>query len=252
MDFSVPTPRQPDVDEWIHDQDVNKFIESLQSVCRILSQTATIKPIIEYWVRSKLSLEIEFNDYHSSRITELQNSWFESLRIKKAVDGMPEQDRNKKIAVNYLAMEWAKEQWSYNIESIYLDQKNSLDRVKCCLVRVSNKNFALELYHRIKASELSFADASMQFGEGPETTSNGELPLQPVSGLPYGLNSIVARMKPDTLAMPARLGEKYAIVRLIERVDCPLNSDTEQLILQKQLEAWIRCVALKIYESSLC
>ena len=66
-------------------------------------------------------------------------------------------------------MEWAKEQWSYNTESIYLDQKDSLDRVKCSLVRVANKNFALELYHRIKASEISFSDASMEFGEGPET-----------------------------------------------------------------------------------
>ena len=252
MDFSIPTPRQPDVDEWIQNQDVNNFIESLKSVFGILSQTATVKPIIEYWVRSKLSLEIELDNHHSSRITALQDSWFESMRTKNAVDGMPEQDRKKKIAVNYLAMEWAKEQWSYNTESIYLDQKDSLDRVKCSLVRVANKNFALELYHRIKASEISFSDASMEFGEGPETKSNGELPLQPVSSLPYGLNSVVIRMKPGSLAMPARLGEKYAIVQLIERIDCPLNSDTEGLIIQKQLEAWIRCVALKIYDSSLC
>ena len=97
MDFSIPTPRQPDVDEWIQNQDVNNFIESLKSVFGILSQTATVKPIIEYWVRSKLSLEIELDNHHSSRITALQDSWFESMRTKNAVDGMPEQDRKKKL-----------------------------------------------------------------------------------------------------------------------------------------------------------
>jgi hypothetical protein len=195
-------------------------------------------------VRTEVSKEFtpsELEVYDSS-LNTLQGDWFKSLVRRNASDGMPFEDRKEKIRVNFLSFEWARRNWNFKTESIFLDNKSNLDTIKCGLLRVSSKNLAIEIYHRIKAGELSLEEASNHFGEGPEKNTGGLLNFSKLKDLPYGLDKIVVRVEPGQITMPMRLADKFAIVKVLEKTNCVLDSATEALILQNQLDLWIGAV----------
>ena len=244
MMFLEDVPVQPDPKDWLESRDYSQCIEGISGMKSLLVQTATIKPLLEYWVRSEVSKEFtpsELELYDPS-LNTLQADWLRTLEKRNASDGMPLEDRKEKIRVNFLSLEWAKKNWNFKTESIFLDNKRNLDTVKCGLIRVSSKNLAIEIYHRIKAGELSLEEASTHFGEGPESDICGLLKVSKLRDLPYGLDRIVARADPGQITMPMRLSDKFAIVQVLEKSNCVLDSATETLILQNQLDLWIGAV----------
>ena len=76
-----------------------------------------------------------------------------------------------------------------------MQKKNTLDRACCRILRISDKNFANELYHRVLAKETSFEDAARQFGEGPERLQGGLIPMQPLLSMPFGLGVVLERLR---------------------------------------------------------
>ena len=76
-----------------------------------------------------------------------------------------------------------------------------------------------------------------QYGIGSEAKKLGQLPVQSIKSLPYGLEKIVYKMKPGSLALPTRLGENFAIIYLEQKHDTPLDPSTENKILQSLLDS---------------
>jgi hypothetical protein len=244
MNFILETPGDPDPHDWLEARDYSNCVQATRLIKSQLVQTATLKPVLEYWIREQVSAD--FSDTilasFAGTLQTLVDNWIQSLKSKNASDGMSLDDRKSKIAVNFLSIEWARNKWSFKTESIYLDNKKNLDTVTCRLLRVSTKNLALELYHRMKAGEISFETASTDFGVGNEVSTQGLLKECTLSDLPYGLEKIAFKLDDNVISMPMRLGDKFAMVQIVDKKNCILNSHTETLILQKQLDLWVGSV----------
>ena len=246
MSLNLALPTDPDIEGWLADKAVEELREHMAPLKSLLFETAAIKLLAEQWVRNEIVKTFPLDETQAGKVKSLVDNWYAKLSEKGGTDPMPELHRSNKIKSNFVCLEWARSQWFAKVESIYLENRSNLDIFQCSLLRCKNKNLALEIYHQIKAGELTFAGASAQFGHGPEAKNGGRLGSLPLSSLPYGLEKIVVKMSPGDLSMPSRLGSDFALIALESRTDCPLNSNTESRIYQQLLDLWVSSVADKI------
>ena len=122
-----------------------------------------------------------------------------------------------KLRVGPAAARWCKEQWGHRLDSLFLQTKNQLDRASCRLIRLRNKSLATELYHRIKAKEVSFAEAAREFGEGPEKHKDGLITLRPLGSMPFGLAPVLDSPKPGTIKPTVTPRQRF-LSRGVDRV----------------------------------
>ena len=249
MIWSLSAPDHPSPQDWLRSTDIDSLSDQISLILPLLIQTATLTPVLEYWIRREISNSYKLTE-KQVEINSLHDDWSKGME-QKSLKTKCLQNLVRKIAVNFACMAWARDEWGHMIESIYLENKSFMDTVKCNLLRVESKNLAIELYHQIKNDEITFADASRQFGIGKEAKKLGELPTQPIKSLPYGLEKIVGKLTPGTLAMPTRLGENFAIIYLAAKSDTRLDTSTENQILQNLLDSWIHTVA-SLVSRQLC
>ena len=130
---------------------------------------------------------------------------------------------------------WSNQQWGHRLESIYLENKESLDRVTFEMLRVSNQNLAAELYYRLMAKEQSFQQLSWDYGEGPEKNHAGKFQNQCLKDLPAGISPLLRRMKPNEPAKPRKFGKFFVILNLVQIKSAQYDENMKDYLLKNQL-----------------
>ena len=138
---------------------------------------------------------------------------------------------------------WAHQQWGHRLESFYLVKKEQLDTVSCRMIRVKSKEFAFELYHRLSANEVPFEDLSARFGKGRERYHEGRFDARPLSELPTGLATILAKLTPGELTQPLKVGNLFALVELITYSPAVLDDSTKSTLCDWALSEWLEGMA---------
>ena len=111
---------------------------------------------------------------------------------------------------------WMLQEWGHRLETLYLRDKEGLDRVSFDMLRVKNKYLAAELYYRLMANEQSFQQLSWKYGEGPERDHAGIFKNKYFKDLPNGMPELLRRMKPNETAKPRAFGNYYLVIKLKE------------------------------------
>ena len=138
---------------------------------------------------------------------------------------------------------WTRSNWDHLVSSVYLERKNSLDKASCNLIRVKDKNLALELYYRVKEEEESFTDISYQFGKSPERESGGLITLRSLEALPYGLSAVLPKIKVGECSKPFRIGSDFGFVQLLKFQSASLDEPTRLFILEEMFNHWLNDVS---------
>ena len=145
------------------------------------------------------------------------------------------QSNSFKNQVDSVIKEWSNQQWGHRLESIYLENKENLDRVTFEMLRVSNQNLAAELYYRLMAKEQSFQQLSWDYGEGPEKKHAGKFQDQCLKDLPAGISPLLRRMKPNEPAKPRRFGKFFVILNLVQISSAQYDQNMKDYLLENQL-----------------
>ena len=132
-----------------------------------------------------------------------------------------------------------------------MQKKSDIDRASCRLIRISDKDLATELYHRIKAKETSFEDVARKYGEGTERLQGGLIPMQAMSSMPYGLAPLLERLKPSEVSTPLRLGQGFCMVELLKLTPSKLDESTADMLLREQFKLWVNSV-VEVLDADLC
>ena len=244
MSNSTPTPAapfEPDPQHWLTPERLALLQQQLGSGATLLRQAGLWRAALGYWVRWQASLEAEWPaDEEQACLEDLTQQWQAKHTLKVA--GFSAAELQAKLRVGPAVARWSRQQWGHRLESLYLQRKSQLDRASCRLLRLKDKNLAVELYHRIKGAETSFEQAAREFGEGPERLQGGFLPLQPLERMPFGLAPLLQRLEPGRLSMPLRLDPGFCLVQLEQFQSSQLDGATEELLLAEQLRLWIDAV----------
>ena len=238
--FSVP-PAEPDPSHWLSDTRL-KLLEQHLGICApTLRQAGLWRAALGYWVRWQASLDAVWPaDEEKAVLVQLEDDWLSRNSLSEACLDIDE--LRSKLRVTPAVQLWSRQQWGHRLETLYLQSKSKLDRASCRLLRLSNKNLAQELYHRVKAGEASFEAVARQFGEGPERTQGGLMPIMPLGEMPFGLAPLLERLEPGKLSNPLRLNQGFCLVQLEIFKPSKLDPPTEELLLAEQLRLWIDSV----------
>ena len=232
-------------------QRVDLLRSQFEPVSSLLRQSGLLRPALGYWVRWQASLEADWPaDDEQTRLDELVQSWLSKNNLEEI--GLSTDELRAKLRVTPAVLRWSRQQWSNRLDTLYLQRKSQLDRASCRLLRLRDKNLAMELYHRIKAGETSFEKAARDFGMGPERHKGGYLPLQSLENMPYGLAPLLERLQPGSLSMPLRLDPGFCLVQLVSFQPSELDTATEDLLLVEQLRLWIDAVVTALIADINC
>ena len=221
-------PAEPDPKEWIQERSKDPTLEKLSKSMDFLKDAGLWKAALSYWIKLEIVTGVNWDEKtQKNKIDFLENSWLQSNTLKKSK--ITKEELRKSLYDQAACSYWYHKQWEHRADSLYLQKKNTLDRASCRLLRISDKNFANELYHRIKAEETSFEEAARQYGEGPERFQGGLIPMQPLLNMPFGLAPVLERLKIKEVSTPLRLGKIFCLVELLKfspsKLVCSLVTD---------------------------
>ncbi len=234
-------PSEPDQREWI-DRRINDT--ALQKLCDskdLLKDAGVWLATLGHWTRLQIVTEATWDqEEENDAIGTLESLWLEKNKLEDA--NLTREELKSKLKISAACTHWSQEKWGHRIDSLYLQKKTQLDLASCRLLRVSDKDLANELYHRVKAKEASFEELARQFGEGPERIQGGLIPLQPMHRLPFGLAPVLQRLTPKQVSTPLRLNKTFCIIELLKFSPSSLDERTSDMLLNEELKLWISSV----------
>ncbi len=234
-------PIDPDPHTWLTPARLAKVRGTLNSAKDLLLPAGMWRAALVYWVRLEASLEVDFDSPEDlNELQILQENWLKKNSLKEF--GLTIENLQQKLRVAPASMRWARTNWNHKLESLFLARKSSLDRASCRLLRLKDKDLVKELYHRIKAKETTFEEASRMFGQGPESVKGGLIPYQNLESMPHGLGPLLSRLEPGKLSNPLQMGKDCCLVQLETWQPSVLDKATEEYLLAEQLRLWIDTV----------
>ena len=176
----------PEVLDWFNDERVSRFKHQVSQCSSILEWSGLLRKVALNWIRVEILSE--------QKSLMLPNSYNEEA--------------------DEIIMSWSRNRWESILESKYLENKHLLDKVSYSLIRVSDQNLAFEIYHRIKAKEVSFEQLSWQYGEGNERQRGGLVVNQRIGEAPKPFHSLFRKLYPGEILKPHQLGKFYVVLSL--------------------------------------
>ncbi|MCP9941953.1 peptidylprolyl isomerase [Cyanobium sp. ATX 6E8] len=236
---AAKAPLDPDPASWLTAERLQQLEADLLAARSTLAVAGLLPRAVDLWLRQQLAAEAPWSSEDCQQAIAAREPEWRAKADPEAL-GLLESEVATKLAVAPGCQSWAEARWGHRLETLFLQRKHQLDRASCRLLRVADKGLALELYHRIKAGEESFAALSRRYGEGPERAQGGLIPLQPLAAMPLGLGKVLPRLEPGELLPPTRLGEQVAIVQLELFKPARFDAASRQQLLAAELDQWLR------------
>ncbi len=190
----------PAPEEWLTTARIDNLRSELGDAVSLMSQAGVLQTVLSYWIRREL--------------------------------GETADDTSVVIS-------WARSQWGHRLDNLFLQHKDCLDEASCRMLRVNDHGLALELYYRLKAQEVTFAELSMQFGVGSERFHGGLFKQQSLSSLPGNLGQFLRKLRPGEITKPLKIGGQFMIVKLENFTPAVLGESIETKLLNIELQRWL-------------
>ena len=229
---------EPEPFEWFTIERSDELKKTIKNSYSLLKQSGLLRSFIGYWVRSEVSISYKWPSGEDETLAPL----VEKFKTENPNHKLSTALLMAKIRVRPASFAWAVDQWSYKVDSIYLDKKDELDQASCLFMRNADKNLLLELYHQIKGGERTFQDIASVYAQGPEKNYNGFISLRPLSKIPHGLAPLLRTMEAGRLTMPLPFGKGFCIAKLLEYRPSTLDQKTKDVLIDNMLQTWVDLV----------
>ncbi len=242
-------PLDPSPEEWLTDERLKRLDSCLKNTVSLLQLSGLLTKALDYWVRLELAQEMVSLGHwaeleRQTEIDALEQVWKSKHDLRKL--GLTDILLREKLMVAPGSQRWARQHWKKRLETLYLRRKQHLDQASCWLMCLSNKDLAMELFHRIRAGESSFENLALKYSEGKERLQGGYISLRPLTRMPHGLGSMLKNMQSGELMPPQRLAEGFLLVQLERYEPALLDASTEEVLLSQELQLWVKHVVSRL------
>lgn len=164
----------------------------------------------------------------------------EQLRAWLQSNGLSEEDASRNLIDGVRLERFKLERFSSQVERIFLDTKESRDRVVYSLLRVHDQDAAQELHLRLDEGDATFTDLSQDFSQGPERETGGLIGPVALGRLDQQLAEVLRISQPGQLWSPIKLGDWWVVIRLDKKLPAKLDADMERTIRDECFEEWLK------------
>ena len=141
------------------------------------------------------------------------------------------------------------EKFSASIESSFLNQKSSLDKVLYSLIRVESKSEADELFLKLDEEEASFANLASNYSRGVEKDFNGVIGPMEIGKLNPDLAERLRISKEGQLWPPFETNGWWIILRHEKSIPAKLDTNTRNSLLSNLYEKWMQSQIIPILKN---
>ncbi len=210
---------EPDPREWLEKKKWPDVLEKqLKPSLNLIDSSGCLDQILATWIRC--GVEDDARQYNVSNAGDVSN------------------DDSQNFLLPLLRSYWLNKS-----ESLFLKWQRLLDIVTCNYIILDDKYFSLELYHQIKANEITFPKAIEKYGRHKNDKQKfGTLIDAPLSRLPYGLEKVIKTMTPGQTFTPLRIKNEFCIVQLLDLKRASLNEVTKDRLMFMALDEWSNVV----------
>ena len=140
----------------------------------------------------------------------------------------------------YLQFEKFKEsKFGPQVESIFLSNKDNLDKVMYSIFRSKDKAKAVEIHLKIDEQESTFADLASEFSEGIENQINGLIGPIEIGKINLEIAERLKISKRGQLWEPFQVDDWWVLLRLEKYLPCKLDTSTKKRIINDLYTSWI-------------
>ena len=202
------------------------------------------KSIEDITPTDKEQLDFQFNFLSNAGIKNK-----ESLEVWLSKNGLDEK-RLSILLYDQLKIEKFKEEkFSANVESSFLNQKSSLDRVLYSLIRVKSKIEAEELFLKLEEEEASFANLASKYSQGVEKEFNGVIGPMEIGKLNPELAERLRISKDGQLWPPFETNNWWIILRHEKSIPAKLDNNMRNNLLSDLYEKWMQSQLIPILKN---
>ena len=228
--------RATEIKDWINSKEFEKLKDTPKEIRTRLKAAGIWRRYLEQSLKDYIK-----NNYQCDEKQDLgdeEEKVWKNLSQKKL--GLNREEVGEKLKTNKALKLLSKEKWENNVESIFLKRKSEFDKASAKILRMMNKDLLNEIYFRIKNEEISFEQASTEYGEMPEKKSGGSIGFKSLRDMEYGLGPLLEKMKVGQLSQPLKIGNGYCIVKLDKFKSAELDDEIKEVILYERLKLWIK------------
>jgi len=128
-------------------------------------------------------------------------------------------------------------QFAPKVESEFLHNKSSFDRVEFSLLQTSDFLLAQELYLQLRDDEIDFAQLAQHYSIASDKGRIGSVPL---SSLPEPIAQSFRAQAIGQVSEPISIDDTYWIVRLDDRTEAQLDDRTRSLLINQLYGQWLQ------------
>ena len=239
--------------EWFSESILNELDKDFERLLPLLRRNKLLKLTVRKWIREQISKNAINIDIQPRRIEEFENQWI----LSNLEDGYNEKTSREKIfslqlqgfneellrsyAVNELrSIDWARNEWGHLIPQIYLERKDSFDKVKIRSLSIDYKykGIATEVYYALKGEEYGFAEAALKFRNLIINAQDKGIWMT-ISEMKPALKWAVQNAKVGVPSKPLKIENRLVIIQVDEIIASKLDTELEERLLRDILNDFI-------------
>ena len=211
--------------------------------------SSALEPLLKYTINKLLVQDIDLSGSERSDALSvfLKSKSIDSKEdlLKVCSESGQSIDRiYSQIYMNAKVEKYAVMEYGKLSETLFLENKLSLDRVVYSLLRISTEELARELFFRLEDEEINFAEAASQYSEGPERNTGGRVgPISPAKAHPNIAKYLISAEE-GNLIDPFQADKYWVILRVESRTaaiyDDDMKSELSMHLYSKKSEALVR------------
>lgn len=195
-------------------------------------------------LEKKLSANLKKNFIEKIRTNDNFDNWMECRSLKESdVDLIAEK--------SYLWELWCKKAFASKIKSIFLERKDSLDRVEYSLIRVKSMNLANEIFLRIHENESSFGEMATEFSIGSEKKTGGRIGPISLNDPDPEISERLRISEVGQLQSPILIRGWAVILRLENLISAELDENMFKKLLLFEGDNFIKSSVQEIIQNSI-
>lgn len=172
----------------------------------------------------------------------------ESLNQWLAENGLDDKRLDTMLYEKLQVEIFKKQMFEDKIDSTFLKQKESLDRVMYSILRVKTNDQAYELFTQIEEMESNFSDLAASYSLGTERSFNGIIGPVELGRLDPALRERLKTSKSGQLWPPFEFRNNWVVLRLEKHLPSKLDDNMKSRIRNSMYEDWINKKVLKLIE----
>ena len=250
--------------EWFDDEKSLSFKKRLDLVKSTLIRNRLYLPVLIPIIKEAISDEmvnINLPDeiIQAEKVSFLNKFKLNSSSTKEEIEAklrnyfISLEEMDKIIEVESKCYSWASNIWHEDTSALYLEKKESFDEVTFRIIRVEKekKNYANELYHKLKNNEISFNEACKTYGSEEDKLNKGKAIKKSINKLSKKLATRIQKLQNNGISTPFQIDEWIVIVELLDKKTITLNDDIRKILIKEKFDSFLQLGAIKIASETI-